>query len=880
MSAKPRYWQVAFPLTVIALCVAPNEFFLQNWMVSVSDSTVKLKVGTSDHHERYILGDTGRIQERGTRPYALNAILRLVWTYLYRCRESASTSVEKLEGILKILFPPNRTSIYPADEGLDPFICIVHFITFRHGDLGRSVILKLLQESTMTSSSSTVSQSELLAPDRMMIAIKAILLTLTTIEKDSPPTWPSSADFSSYNYEEDYAIVASFLPDLFYAKPDMQDFHDRYGPVISRIANICGATVGSMFVFEDRFSEQAAYASVEDRDLITIRTHGNYTVGFRRDLVPQIDLLRTVFESWPRCLHSSIPLSDMLDFLIRGVIHVDPTMSHVAAAALKRTAQSPRHSKAVMSRFTKFLFSAEHVQKEGAGTHLVVENSTILSLWESMVKEWSKAAASPQSTAESEEDEVMLDQQSTISVQSVVDAIEAGALFLLTYNKLRIRIVGTRTLKLLGKIMQSMNGGKSYVDLVRKSYTYTHLDEGSGRPQPVDWALDILRGKNLPSSFLEDNDKALDQKTRDRLNWWKENTAKEKILRLAEGEDPRDQRIWAFVLPSFIRIGLDHQPGVIGLFREALSSAVLRFHPLMASLAGIGGKAAPPSGVRSPIPYRQTGIKEAPRVQRERSLEDSQIIGQWQTWLSMLCATAVQDPRSQFVREHTRAQSEVQSMRERLYSPKGLFRLVIPFLTSDHSIFRSAVVTALSCIHQSAFKSLLEDLQGITRHIYDDNRNKASLRNNSQDRLHTAVAQVYQLTAHFIKYPRAMEEPTALNLLLGFVRETTLFLRNPAVREDLELQRLRRFFCGVVENLFDGLAAVKEEDTRRWLSPNQRLSLYRLCEEWCSYGGDSMRRHYATGSYDRGVSSQSIGAEAEQLSAAAAGAMAALCVRL
>jgi hypothetical protein len=295
----------------------------------------------------------------------------------------------------------------------------------------------------------------------------------------------------------------------------------------------------------------------------------------------------------------------------------------------------------------------------------------------------------------------------------------------------------------------------------------------------------------------------------------------------------------------------------------------------MASLAGIGGKATPSSAVRSPIPYRQNGVKEAPR---ERSAEEGQIIGQWQTWLSMLCATAVQETRGPFVREHVRAQSEAQSMRERLYSPKGLFRLVIPFLTSDHSIFRSAVVTALSCIHQNAFKSLLEDLQGITRHIYDDNRNKGLLRSNSQDRLHTAVAQVYQLTAHFIKNPRAMEDPTSLNLLLGFVRETTLYLRNPAVREDLELQRLRRFFCGVVENLFDGLASVNEADSRRWLSPNQRLSLYRLCEDWCSYGVEGTRRRFGSGSYDRGSGNQLFGPEADQLSAAAAGAMAALCV--
>ncbi|KAG8827735.1 Cell morphogenesis protein PAG1 [Serendipita sp. 401] len=844
MLSKPRYWQVAFPLYVTTLCVAPHEFFLQNWMACID-------------------GCIARLKDIRSRPYSLNGILRLVWTYLFRCRESSSTSVEKLEIILRALFPPNRSYIYPPDESLEPFICIVHFTAFRYGDYGRSFILKLLQESSVTSSSYTVHQSEVLAPDRMMIAVKAILYTLTAIEKDSPPSWPTSSDFSSYNYGNDYLFTATFLPDLFYAKPDMQDFHDRYGPVISRIANICGASVGSMFVFEERFNEQAIYASMDDRDQITTRMHGEYTVGFRRDLVPQIDLLRTVFESWPRCLHASMPLADMLDFLIRGVIHVDPAMSQVASAALKRTAQDGRHSKAVMSRFTKFLFSAEHVQKEGAGTHLVVENSTILLLWESVVKEWSKTVTTKPND-DHPEPEVYLEQGVPISVQAVVDSIEAGALFLLTYNQRRIRFVGIRILKLLGRVNQTLDGKDANED-------------GPDRSSTLAWALNLLQGKDLPEDFLVDNDNALDSRTRDRLAWWRENTAKDKIQRLAEGSDERDQRIWAFVLPAFIRVGLEQQPIVIGLFKDALSSAVQRFQPLIASLAGVS-KSAPVTAMRSAVPYRGLGNRE---VHRERSLEDHKpIIGQWQTWLSMLCATAAVETRVPFVREHTRAHSELQSLRERLYSPKGLFRLVVPYLMSDHGIFRTAVVIALSCIHQSAYKSLLDDLQGITRHIYDDTKNKSIARNSSQDRLHTAVAHVYQLTSHFAKEPKVLDDPVALNLLLGFVKETTAFLRRPKVRHDLEFQRLRRFFCGVVENLCDGLASMGEENAARWLSPYQRLSLYRLCEEWYTFNGGSgrsLRRGPTIDSVDRTQASYGQLTDTELLSSAAAGALAALC---
>ena len=44
MMAKPRYWHVAYPLAVTALCVAPHEFFLRNWYTCFEAGLGKLKV--------------------------------------------------------------------------------------------------------------------------------------------------------------------------------------------------------------------------------------------------------------------------------------------------------------------------------------------------------------------------------------------------------------------------------------------------------------------------------------------------------------------------------------------------------------------------------------------------------------------------------------------------------------------------------------------------------------------------------------------------------------------------------------------------------------------------------------------------------------------
>lgn len=44
MMQKPRYWNVAFPLVVIALGVSPREIFMQNWQTCVDAITLRLKV--------------------------------------------------------------------------------------------------------------------------------------------------------------------------------------------------------------------------------------------------------------------------------------------------------------------------------------------------------------------------------------------------------------------------------------------------------------------------------------------------------------------------------------------------------------------------------------------------------------------------------------------------------------------------------------------------------------------------------------------------------------------------------------------------------------------------------------------------------------------
>ena len=44
LASKPRYWQIAYTLVVVTLCVAPAEYFHRNWMACFDAGLNKLKV--------------------------------------------------------------------------------------------------------------------------------------------------------------------------------------------------------------------------------------------------------------------------------------------------------------------------------------------------------------------------------------------------------------------------------------------------------------------------------------------------------------------------------------------------------------------------------------------------------------------------------------------------------------------------------------------------------------------------------------------------------------------------------------------------------------------------------------------------------------------
>ncbi|KAG6909916.1 hypothetical protein DXG01_014436 [Tephrocybe rancida] len=867
MMSKPRYWPVAFPLAITSMCVAPQGYFLKNWVACFEAACSKLK-------------------EKPSRTAIMNGVLRLIWTYLYRCQESASATTTKLDSLLKHFFPSNRLSIFPSEDQLEPFIYAVHFILSRHFEFGRDLCLDLLQEASISSMKQQSGNiGNVLAPERITVAVQAILLSLHVIEKESvTPAWPSSTDFSSAPSWSDYPSSSDFVPALLLAKPGMKDFFDRCGTTLAIIATHCFNIVGSMSIFEEQWSHSRLNVAYEEAHNFTIRRHvDGHMVAYPNSLGPQIYILQTCFQSWPRLLHPTITLDDALAMLLRGVVHVDPSLADTASLALKRFMADRMHALTVMSAFTRFLFSPSRISKEGTPVRLLVESSHVLGLWVGFVDNWIRGLIQQKMETLAEEDKQLVLERCT--------EIEGAALFLLAHEVRPIHATGVKVIRLMGLLAEHI---QSHVGPI----TTMHL-------------VDYLHGKGIEKTYLQGYDELLEGSELLRLEQWRESTRVDLPLRIADSTNERDRKLWHFVYPAFLQKCMDLGAS-LGPFRETVMAAVSRVHPTISVLAGLSTRI--PAG----MPNRM------PSLDRESSKANKPLVDQWRLWVKVLCSTATfseahRPALTQLGREHTRAPSDASFERERLSTTRGLFRYLTPFLDSEYTRFRDAAVVCISIFPSNAYPQLLEDLSLLAgRQFYDDPRAKSgplsaveqnvgilanrqfhddarskpgsyilSERTRRQERLHSAVARIYYLTAPYLQLQRSAARQAALANVLKFVRTTQSFLTAPEMRDNFTLHRLRRYFCGTVERLFDGLSTLVK-DSERFIPLHMHLTLYRLCEEWCQLGpqaeGNKQRQvlmqRAAAASVPQAESSAALERfknETIMLSQAAIGALSSLC---
>ena len=868
MLAKVRHWNTAYPLSALLLCVSPKELFLAQWLPAISSLGPKLK-------------------DRPTRGPALQAICRLTWTYLYRYGESSGGTTRKIEDIIKFALPQGRKTHLSTDPFVaEPLIELIRIIGFRHQELCfRTIIFPLINSDLFTSGKDL--KIEQMEPEKMVIGIRAFLAVMSDLEKGDQgrPTFPQK--FATASMVEPLPTTSAYSRPQLLADPNpriaSQDdilsrpvnttklgdvarhYYLRFCEILGKITILCDNTFGGQAVLNEKFGGIAPKTPLAETFGFSKKDEGQ-SIDQKQ---AYYDLLHVAIQALPRCLSEHVPFTSLINLLCTGSAHTQSNIAASSSQSLKSIARQG-HAQPVAIGYPRFIFNYDlkysTMSDEGMLGPGHIE--TTLTLYIELLKIWTeeirqKIRAADTEIAENGAGVVRGVRLEKSNVLTQVDEIESYGLFFLCSQSRRVRTFAIEVLRMV-----------------------TDFDRALGSEQ----SNRIIRILNDDlQRILDLNEDHLNVAERSRLQKSKRKSATQNtLIEICSSEGPYDSTLWLKIFPNLIRITYQMCPNVIALSRLKVCDRLVQMQSSIEFLA---------DHIRSP----QHVAQESKMAARNAATPPDVLIEQWKLYLTMACVTLSHSgaqSQSQLANAvHARKASRAATAsQDKIGSARSLFSAVIPLLSAGPDAIRNAIVLALGSINKNLYRTLLESLQYAVTTCNDEAKARigshhhtpsSPMRNPKTDRLRTEVTHVYKLTSAFLKVPEVNNDDWILNNLVVYSKDLRIFLSDAEVQNDWKFQKLRFHYCGLMEELFEGIN--RSRNPSRWLPFESRKSAFTLMEDWCGYSAnpsqisqreDAMRQFAIEQQQESGERtnvSAAMEKEKTSLRVAALSAMASLC---
>jgi hypothetical protein len=873
MLTKPRHWMTVFPLYTLVLSVSSKDVFASQWLSLAMSLPTKLK-------------------DRPARGLALQALCRLLWTYLFRYPDSHNVALRRVEEIVKIALPPGRRTYLTTEPAVaEPLVQLIRMIGFKLPDLCfRSIIFPLINSDLFLSGKEL--KIEQMEPEKMVIGIRSFLAIMSDLENGdqlyppfpagSVPTYfvdilnsplpPRPQLLAERKLEASRSTGDSLsLPVNISKLNDIaKEYYVRFCEILGKITLLCDNTFGGQAALDEKFgsatpktpiSEAFSFARRDDHSAGPDQKQGFY------------DLLHVAVQALPRCLSDHIPFNSLINLLCTGTAHVQSNIARSSAESLKSIARQ-MHAQQVTIGFARFIFNFDArystMSDEGMLGPGHIESTLtlyveLLRIWIEEIRQKTKDAATESSDKSGGSGSRAL-QLDLSSVLAYVEEIEAHGLFFLCSQSRRVRSYAIAVLRLV-----------------------TEFDSALGKQNTR-----IIRILEADSQHIMDvNDEQLTVAERSRLQKGKRRSASHNtLIELCSSEVSYDSTLWAKVFPNIIRVSFDTCPFAVTLAREIVCARLVQMHKSVTALAE----------TPRPPQYAPMDLVQARSMGQGVTPADI-MVEQWKLYLVMACTTlnsvGAQSQSQLANAQHARKASKgAQQSQDKIGSARALFAFVIPLLSASLDSIRSAIVVALGSINKNLYRTLLESLQyAVTTcneeaklRIGTHHRTPSSPRRSRKtDRLRTEVTHVYKLTSHFLKEPEVYNDDWIVNNLVTYTKDLRIFLSDVEVQNDWEFQRLRFHYCGLMEEVFEGINRTK--DPSRWMPFESRKSAFSLMEDWCGYSPnqaqisqreENMRKFAIAQQHETGefrITAAAMEIEKKNLRAAALSAMASLCVR-
>ena len=873
MFVKPRHWSCAFPLTATMLCVSPADTFANQWLQLVYPLQPRLK-------------------DRFTKPICLQVMSRLVWTYLFRTNDGMAATARKLDEVLKLALPTAKRTISAVDTAVtEPLIQIIRMIGFKHPEYCfKTIIFPLVNADLFTSNREL--KVENLEPDKMVIGIRAFLAIMSDLEQgeqgrppfpqnypppslaDRMPTSPSLGASSQSPPASPGASSEERLtsPVLTVALSDtVRDYFARFCGILGKITIICDNTFGGQAALDEKFNSPGPKTPIADTFNFSRRDDHQGPSDQKQAFY---ELLHVAVQALPRCLSADIPFNSLINLLCTGTAHVQYNIAESSAHSLKAIARQS-HAQQVTMGFARFIFNFDDRYSTMSDGGMLgsghIENTLrlyveLLHIWIEEIKKRTKdATADTADSGGADKRGIKLDLS---GIWAEVDQVEAHGLFFLCSQSKKVRYFAVTVLRLI-----------------------TEFDTALGKPKSGEKdnlrLIDILENDSI--EIMNFKDEHLSVAERSRLQRGMRNTNSQgALIELCRSDVSYDTTLWFKIFPNLIRIAYEKCPFTVTICRDLICNRILQMYKPVTILA------EPSRGL-----YYGSDPGSARLAGRTPTTQPELLVEQWKLYLVFACTTladtgSTQGAGSQGTQHGRKSSKNASSAVDRIVSARILFKYLNPLLSVSSASVRDAVVVAMGSINIHIYRVLLEELQGHVSRCNDEARarihqrtNSSPRRNRKMDLLRTEITHVYKLTSHFLKEAEVYQDDWILSNLVAYAKDLKLFLTDTEVQLDWEFQKLRRHYCGLMEELFEGINRTK--DPSRWMTFEARKSSFSLMEDWCGFSPnqaqvrqreDNMRQSMIDQQQslgERGTLTAAVEIEKRNLRTAALSAMAALC---
>ncbi|ODV98250.1 hypothetical protein PACTADRAFT_27974, partial [Pachysolen tannophilus NRRL Y-2460] len=428
------------------------------------------------------------------------------------------------------------------------------------------------------------------------------------------------------------------------------------------------------------------------------------------------------------------------------------------------------------------------------------------------------------------------------NIITIIEEVEGNGLFFLCSQDSRTRHFGLQILKIVStfdEVIDELTIISSNTENTKEDFV---KDQNQHKRTPSKFTAEVgTRLIHILSNtdffeLISPLEKELTLPEKKRLKELNIKKRKNILTSLARSDYGIDSTLWFKIFPKVLTIIFEKCPIPIALCRSIVCVRLVQIHEPIFSFS------------------EESTSRKAMGATNSASKQFSPpelLVEQWRIYLIVACTTltSTNEQRlhipsgsisgtsnsSSFTKSHIRKRSQqvLTVQHQKITSAKSIFKMVVPLLKTQQPTVRDAIVAGLSCVNVNIFKSFLESIDP----SLNDDHPKHNQRDLSEDRLKIELARILNnITARFLDN-RIYADEWILGKLVAIIKSLKMFLSIPSIQTDFVFQRLRRYFSGILENVYLGISQNFDADV--WLPFEARASCFSFLEEWCGYGASA-----------------------------------------